>query len=189
MFRIHELWPEAIAVYMQGVPTKGYYDPEGNRNGWQVSVGEVGDRDLKFFDAVYDRIMRRANGDASRVYACGHSNGGRFTYLLWSARGDRFAAFGPSAAPGFRVLKGAQPKPAFVMGGTEDRLVPFAAQRATIDEIKRLNGVSGAGKTEGYITTYVGKSAYLKTYIFPGGHRYPQEALRPLVNFFKSHRK
>ena len=35
--------------------------------------------------------------DDKRIYSTGHSNGGGFTYLLWAARGDVFAAFAPSA--------------------------------------------------------------------------------------------
>lgn len=52
-FRLHELWPEAIVVYMQGLNTPGRLtDPEGKKPGWQSRVGDQGDRDLKFFDAV-----------------------------------------------------------------------------------------------------------------------------------------
>src|SRR5687768_13981889 len=49
MFHIHELWPEAIAVYMQGLNTPGQLtDPEGKRPGWQRRPGDQADRDLKF---------------------------------------------------------------------------------------------------------------------------------------------
>src|SRR4051794_15442973 len=35
-FRMHALWPEAIVVYMEGLPTPGaLIDPKGERNGWQ----------------------------------------------------------------------------------------------------------------------------------------------------------
>jgi polyhydroxybutyrate depolymerase len=34
-FRIHELWPEAAVVYMQGLPTPGRLtDPEGKERRW-----------------------------------------------------------------------------------------------------------------------------------------------------------
>src|SRR5439155_20251229 len=33
---IHDTWPEALVVYMQGLPTPGKLtDPEGKRSGWQ----------------------------------------------------------------------------------------------------------------------------------------------------------
>jgi poly(3-hydroxybutyrate) depolymerase len=43
--------------------------------------------------------------DAKRIYATGHSNGGEFTYLLWHARGKEFAAFAPSGALNFALVK------------------------------------------------------------------------------------
>lgn len=58
-FRMHELWPEALVVYMQGIPTPGpLTDPEGKRNGWQHNAGEQEDRDFKFFDAVLARVRQ-----------------------------------------------------------------------------------------------------------------------------------
>ena len=39
-FHFHTLWPEAIVVYMQGIPTPGRLtDPDGKRNGWQHGAG------------------------------------------------------------------------------------------------------------------------------------------------------
>lgn len=186
-FQIHELWPEAITVYMQGIPIAGRTDPQGVRNGWQKNPGEVGDRDLKFFDMVYDRVIRESSGDPKRVFACGHSNGGRFTYLLWSERGDKFAAFGPSASPGTMLTRRMQAKPAFVIAGEKDQLVSFASQQLTIDAIKRLNGVSAdAAKKDGYLSIFKGDKAELRTYVYPGDHTYPRAANPMLVDFFKS---
>lgn len=186
-FQIHQLWPEAITVYMQGIPIAGRTDPQGVRNGWQKNPGEVGDRDLKFFDQVFERVMREAGGDPNRVFACGHSNGGRFTYLLWSERGSKFAAFGPSASPGTLLTRRMEPKPAFIIAGEKDQLVSFASQEATINAIKRMNGVSGGPiEQNGYLSLFKGKKGELRTYIYPGDHSYPREANPLLVDFFKS---
>src|SRR5262245_16191770 len=52
-FRVHELWPEALVVYPQGLPTPGQLtDPEGKKSGWQRTPGDQGDRDLKLFDTI-----------------------------------------------------------------------------------------------------------------------------------------
>src|SRR5262245_63984895 len=52
-FHVHTLWPEAIAVYLQGLNTPGRLtDPEGKLPGWQHNEGDQNDRDLKLFDAV-----------------------------------------------------------------------------------------------------------------------------------------
>ena len=43
-FRIHELWDQAIVVYMQGLNTPGQLtDPEGKRPGWQKEKGDQKD--------------------------------------------------------------------------------------------------------------------------------------------------
>lgn len=186
-FQIHELWPESIAIYMQGIPISGKTDPEGVRNGWQKNPGEVGDRDLKFFDAVYKRVVDEAKGDKKRVFACGHSNGGRFTYVLWAERAEKFAAFGPSASPGTLLIRRMEPKPAFVIAGEKDQLVSFASQELTIDAIKRMNGITAEpSKKDGYLSIFKGKEAELRTYIYPGDHTYPRAANPMLVDFFKS---
>ena len=44
-FRLHELWPEAVVVYMQGLNTPGKLtDPEGKKAGWQSTIGDQNDR-------------------------------------------------------------------------------------------------------------------------------------------------
>ena len=97
-FSYHTRWPEVLVVYMQGLNTPGRLtDPEGRKPGWQHAVGDHSDRDLKFFDTVLASLQQDYRVDDKRIYATGHSNGGGFTYLLWAARGDRFAAFAPSA--------------------------------------------------------------------------------------------
>ena len=52
--------------------------------------------------------------DDKRIYATAHSNGGGFTYLLWAARGERFAAFAPSGSAAPRLLTRFKPKPVLV---------------------------------------------------------------------------
>ena len=99
MFGYHLVWPDAIVVYMQGLNTPGQLtDPEGKKPGWQKAIGDQDDRDLKFFDAVLASLKNDYRVDKQRIYSTGHSNGGGFTYLLWAARGEQFAAFAPSAS-------------------------------------------------------------------------------------------
>ena len=49
-FGYQRLWPEALVVYMQGLPSPSKVDPEGIEAGWQNAAGDQNDRDLKFFD-------------------------------------------------------------------------------------------------------------------------------------------
>src|SRR5579871_5580894 len=40
-FPMHKLWPEAVVVYPQGLPTPApLVDPDGKRNGWQKYIGD-----------------------------------------------------------------------------------------------------------------------------------------------------
>lgn len=186
-FRMHEEMPEAVVVYMQGIPTATPNDPEGKRNGWQVRKGAYEDRDLKFFDSVYAWALGELGADKARVYSMGHSNGGRFTYLLWQERGGAFAAFGPSGSPAF--LAALPPKPFFHVAGEQDRVVSFAHQRLTVERQMKANGCEARPyRTDGHAKYYRGNGGNeAATYFHPGGHEYPREAPRLLAAFFRAH--
>ena len=143
---VHELWPEAIVVYMQGLPTPGpLTDPEGKRAGWQHAAGEQGDRDLRFFDAVLAGLRAERKVDDKRIYSTGHSNGGGFTYLLWATHRDVFAAFGPSASAAGRSVAQLRPAPVIHIAGENDELVKFAWQQRMIEALIRINQCDAKG--------------------------------------------
>lgn len=189
-FLMETEWPEAICVYMQGLPTPGQItDPEGKRAGWQAAPGGQGGRDLKFFDAVLARLEHDCKVDPSRIYCTGHSNGGGFTYLLWLTRGDIFAAVAPSSAAAIYARR-LPPKPALILGGRNDQLVKFAWQELTMNVVRALNGCAETGEPwEKVCTLYPSKTGTpLMTYIFDGGHQF-DTAIEPalIAKFFKEH--
>ncbi len=190
-FQIQELWPEAVTVYMQGLPTKtNKVDPEGRQPGWQLYQGHYDDRDLKFFDEVYAFVQKKVHVDSHAVYALGHSNGGRFTYLLLQQRAEIFAAFAPSGSPGFP--RGMAKKPLFQIAGEKDPLVDFKGQSLTVNYMKKLNDCASEGESIGkYATLYKGKDGNdVVAYFHPGGHEYPRlDAPQMIVDFFKAHKK
>lgn len=194
MYHIHTLWPEALVIYPQGLNTKGQLtDPEGKKPGWQGAVGAEDDRDLKFFDAMLASLEAKFKVDPKRIYSTGHSNGGGFTYLLWAERGDKFAAFGPSAAAARRALAtqgGLKPKPMIHIAGENDPLVKFEWQKLTMEAVRKGNqcgeGTSWEGTTG--CTLYPSKiGAPVVTFIHPGTHTYATEAPALIVKFFKQH--
>ena len=188
-FHLEKEWPEAIVVYMQGLPTVGQLtDPEGKRNGWQAAAGDNGDRDLKFFDAVLARLKQDYQVDAKRIYATGHSNGGGFTYLLWLTRGEVLAAVAPCAAAARYATK-LHPKPVMHIAGEKDPLVKFTWQQLTMDELLRINDCAKTGETWAKDCTLYASTTGTPVveFIHPGGHIVPLTAPGLIVKFFQQH--
>jgi polyhydroxybutyrate depolymerase len=188
-FAMNRQWPEAISVYMQGLDTPGEItDLEGNHPGWQAAIGDQGDRDLKFFDAVLAQLKRDYNVDTKRIYCTGHSNGGSFTYLLWFARGNVFAAVAPSAAAA-KYASQLTPKPAMILGGLDDPVVRFSWQKLMMEMVRRINGCTTIGELWGkQCTIYSSEGGTpLVTFIYPGGHEFNSAAPALIVKFFKQH--
>jgi polyhydroxybutyrate depolymerase len=191
-FAYQKHWPEAMVVYMQGLPTPGAItDPDGKLPGWQKAVGDQGDRDLKFFDEVLASLKKDYKVDDKRIFATGHSNGGAFTYLLWAARGEVFAAVAPSAAVFARGLRDLKPKPALHVAGEKDQLVSFAWQSRMMQAVRRLNGCDAEGTAWAKSGSLVGTLYPSKTgtpfvsLVYPGTHTFPPEAPELIVRFFK----
>ncbi len=186
--RLQAHWPEAIVVYLQGLPTESPVDPQGRLPGWQRSIGENGDRDLKLVDAVLASLRARYPVDDRRVYATGFSNGAFFSYLLWAARGDVFAAIAPCAGLLTGDLHPSTPRPVLAIGGEADRLVTFERWKATLETVRFFDGANGQGSACGSgCTLYPStKNAPVEAITHPGGHVYPPWAGGKIVDFFKS---
>jgi len=189
-FRIHELWPEAVVAYMQGLPgIPGITDPEGKKTGWQKDPGEADDRDLKFVDVALDQILRQYKVDPSKVYALGHSNGGRFTNVIWHERGEKFAAFCSASGQGGTLIPTNIPKSILIIAGEKDPLVSYQNQLLSVEAARRLlqTDPSKAIK-QGFAVLEPGVNGLeLGTYLHPGGHEFPKKALPLAVMFFQRH--
>ncbi len=186
-FPVHALWPDALVVYMQGLPIPGVLtDPEGKKPGWQNMPGVRGDRDLHFFDAVLETLRKAYKVDERHVFATGHSNGGGFVYLLWAERPYAFAAFAPCAAA-TRQLSQLKPRPALHLAGERDALVKFEWQQRMIEGLRKINGCTGPGRPWGpNATLYPSASGTpLVALVHPGGHEIPEGAPALIVRFFQ----
>lgn len=189
-FRIHTLWPEAVVVYMQGLPgIPGITDPEGKKTGWQKDPGQANDRDIKFVDVALEQILQEYRVDPTRVYALGHSNGGRFTNLIWDMRGEKFAAFCSAAGQGGQLIRDNIAKSIFIIAGENDQLVSYEGQLMSVEAVRSLlqSDPTKAVK-QGFASIEPGiNGTELATYLHPGGHEFPKKALPLAVMFFQRH--
>ncbi len=144
---VYRYWPEAIVVYMQGIPTPTLVDPQGKHAGWQRAPSEVGDRDLKFFDTALASIREKYHIDNNRIYATGFSNGSLFTFLLWGQRPNVFAAFAACSGPPWTGVKLTVPKPVFIVAGRTDRIFSFDKYKATIQQVRTIRQRHRPGQT------------------------------------------
>jgi polyhydroxybutyrate depolymerase len=189
---LHEHWPEAVVVYMQGLPgAAGVKDRAGKQPGWQSSPGDQGDRDVRFFDLALAQMQKQHKTDPDRVYLAGHSNGARFANVLWQMRGDKVAALCSASAQGGRLIRDCQPKSIFMIMGEKDTIAPFAWQRRSIDLVRQvLKTDASKAKIEGLARTETGKdNTELVVYIHSGGHEFPDEAIPLVVKFFQRHKR
>jgi polyhydroxybutyrate depolymerase len=188
-FDYHTLWPEAICVYPQGLQTKTPVDPDGKLPGWQRNIGDDGDRDLKFFDAMLNSLTSEHHADPQHVYVSGFSNGAFFTYLLLSSRPDAITAIAPIAGLlSDQEAATAKPKPIFHVAGKTDPRVKIADQEQTIQLDLKLDHCDAKGKAEGpLVMEYSSDSGpTVVTMIHDGGHEVPAEAPKRIVEFFKA---
>jgi len=185
----HRAWPEAVVVYLDGLPgSPSPYDPAGRRAGWQLLPGEADDRDVAFADAVVAMLTGTAGVDPARIYAAGHSNGARFVGVLWAARGERFRALAFSAAQAGELIDQAPPRPVFMAMGVADRIVPFAMQQRSIGIAARRFGIAGVDDATPGARTMAGRDgSELALLIHPGGHAWPHDQTRRMVAFFRRH--
>ncbi len=188
--RFQQIVPFAVIVYMQGLPTPSHVDPQGLRSGWQTTPGQVGDRDLKFFDAVLATLHTKFSIDDRRVYATGFSNGALFSLLLWGERGKVLAAIGVCAGILDPAVHLSVPRPLIHIAGRADTVAVFAWQVQTMEKERQFNGCSSTSQPCGpacklYPST---KHAPVETIIHPGGHVYPPWASARIAEFFAAHR-
>ena len=195
---LENLWPAAIVVYPDGLPGhRGITDSDGSEPGWQTEVGELGDRDLAFFDTMLATIQANLPVDRGAVYLFGHSNGSQFVSLLLNQRGNAIAATANvSAAPPLRLLATDPDRSMFVSLGMNDPLVDYDIQKLAIPRIEEKLGIDAAAQPGSsgdagnqYLTIEHGRDGLeLDTYIHPGGHAIPTDVPALAVAFFQRNR-
>lgn len=124
-YPLHAVLKEGLIVYLQRILIiGGGFDPKGLKNSWQRKKGDGDDRDLYVIDALVKELVTTYPQLKDRIYAMGHNNGGRFTYLHWSERSSLFMGFIINAHQGVDLIEaGIEPGSAMILTGRQDRVV------------------------------------------------------------------
>ncbi|MCS6819234.1 MAG: T9SS type A sorting domain-containing protein [Chitinophagales bacterium] len=138
--------------------------PNGINNRWNVGFpGTVGsgEDDLGFANALIDYFIANSTNcdsnicaelDTTRIYACGMSNGGFFSYLLACQLSHRIAAIasvtGSMTAATYDSCRPKRPVPVLQIHGTSDAIVPYNG-----------GGQSGAKSIPDGLAFWVGKNS------------------------------
>jgi polyhydroxybutyrate depolymerase len=162
---LHEAWPDAIVVYMDGV-SRG----PGQGGVFLARDASESNPELKFFDAMLTELHKRFRIDDSRVYATGFSNGARMVYLLWATRPKVFAAFAPVAGMLSAETSLQVPKPVLHVAGRADRTNAFDEQMKSVELARAANRTTNTP---------------VETYIHDGGHYWPPDTSARIVAFLK----
>jgi len=113
-----------ILVYPQGT----FYAGGNHWNVGSWTAGSTAD-DIGFTEAMIDTLSDSYNIDLSRVYSCGYSNGGYFSFELACHLSNRIAAIGSVAGTmstqTYASCNPTHPVPVLTIHGTTDNIVSY----------------------------------------------------------------
>jgi polyhydroxybutyrate depolymerase len=177
---ITRTWPEAFAVYPEGLGRAGSIAPS-----WQGQPGELGDRDLAFFDAMLAWLDAHACVDRTRVFVLGYSNGAGLAHLLACERSSAVAA--AAIAAGRLSCTPAASKPIVMSHGILDPTIRYDQGLEAARAWAAVNKCSAPPKpgVQGCVAAD-GCGAATRFCTHPGGHEYDPTFTRTAVDFFKA---
>lgn len=125
---------EALFVYPDGLPHRDCgrksscwdRDPQG--------------RDVAFFDALLEEVSANYCVDTDRVYAMGHSRGGRFVEVLGCERSADLAGIAMVAVGADNVESCSGSVPAYISHGVDDQTIAFEQGWSHVENWADRNG-------------------------------------------------
>lgn len=179
---IGRAWPAAITVFPDGLGRgAGNMAPS-----WQGRAGELGDRDLAFFDAMVAWLDDNGCIDKRRVFVLGYSNGAGLAYLLACER--RAAVAGVAIAAGRLGCQPSASTPVIMSHGVGDRTIGYDSAIESTKAWGAANRCAAppkagvAGCVDGQSCT--GAPVTLCTH--GGGHEYDVSFTRAAAAFFQT---
>jgi len=176
------LWPGSIMVYPEGASRPG----SGYAPAWQGRSGDLGDRDLLFFDAMLAWLTDHHCVDLRRVFVFGYSNGAGLAALLACERSEQVA--GVAVASGRLTCTPRVPKPVAITHGLTDASVSYQEGVRTALAWTKVNGCKApprAGAPGCALATACGAAAPLLMCTSPGGHEYSSAFTKPALELFQ----
>jgi len=117
-----------IVVYPQG--SRFFGATHWNVGAW--TAGSPAD-DLGFTEAMIDSVSEVYNIDQDRIYSCGFSNGGYFSFELACQLSERFAAIGSvggkMSSETYAACSPSHAMPVITIHGTSDNVVSYSDSR------------------------------------------------------------
>ncbi len=182
---VPRVWPEAIAVYGQGMPRIGG-GAVALQPSWQTRVGEGDDRDLAYFDAMLEWVRKNHCVDDRRVFVMGYSNGANFASVLACERASALA--GIAIASGALSCTPPEPRPIILSHGMSDSTIPYARALDAAKAWSLRNGCSSPpkGGLAGCFAAESCSAAPVELCSYPGGHEYNAPFTKRLADFLKN---
>jgi polyhydroxybutyrate depolymerase len=179
------VWPEAIAIYGQGLPRFGS-GAVSLQPSWQTKAGEMDDRDLAYFDAILDWLHKNHCVDDTRVFVMGYSNGATFTSVLACERAAVIA--GVAIASGSLSCTPPQAKPIILSHGLSDQTIPYARAVDAANTWASRDGCRAPPRS-GAPGCFIADSCSTAPVVlcsYDGGHEYNDPFTKALAEFFKN---
>jgi len=112
-----------ILVYPQGTLLDGF-------SHWNAALDSPDNKsdadDLGFMEALISKLSSDYMIDLERIYACGFSNGGMFSYALACYKSDLIAAVGSVSGTMLDInCTPSHPMPVIILHGTSDGVLPY----------------------------------------------------------------
>ena len=167
-----QAWPEAVFVAPEGLPRR--FPGQGSLSlpGWQLRSGELGDRDLRLFDALVERLSKLDCLDRKRFVSSGFSNGGYFSNLLGCRRAGVLAAIAPVGGGGpYETCEA--PVAVWIAHGSLDRVVSPREGRASFGRWQQRNDCQPVEEVRDGCSQAPDCSRDLTFCEFRGGHTWP----------------
>jgi polyhydroxybutyrate depolymerase len=179
------VWPEAIAVYPQGMPRAGAVG-FGFQPAWQTALGEMDDRDLVFFDQMLEWMRANHCVDDSRVFVMGYSNGARLASLLACERAGVIA--GIAIASGSLSCAPPEARPIILSHGLVDATIPYARAVEASKTWAGRNACTAPPRTGavGCAAADACSAAPVTLCSYEGGHEYWEPFTRAVADFLKN---